>query len=149
MKIAFYRSTRPGIPGIYNRLVRWWTRSAYSHSELIFGDGMSASSSFADGGVRFKHIDFDPMHWDFVDLAGDESAARQWFADRVGAGYDLWGNVGFILGWIRDDPDKYSCAESVAAALGYPESWRYSPAILHAVTTQPLTSGFFTPERIS
>lgn len=136
MRLALYKGTRPGIPGLYNRLVRWWTRSKFSHAELIFGDGMAASSSFADGGVRFKRIDFDPAHWDFVDVAGDEAAARQWFTDRVGAGYDLLGNVGFVLGFVRDASDKWSCAESIAAALGYPDPWRYSPAILHSAATQ-------------
>ncbi|WP_114968551.1 hypothetical protein [Rhodoferax ferrireducens] len=132
MKVAFYKSTRPGIAGIYNRLVRWWTRSPYSHAELIFSDGWAASSSFADGGVRFKRIDFDPAHWDFVEIDGNEAAPRQWFHAHDGDLYDLWGNVGFVVGPVPDDPDKRSCAESIAAALGYAESWRYSPAILHS-----------------
>lgn len=135
MKIAFYKGTRPGLSGLYNRAVRWWTRSPYSHSELVFGDGVAASSSFADGGVRFKQIEFDPERWDFVEIKGDEAAARQWYVERLGAGYDVLGNVGFVLGFVADSWDKYSCAESIAAALGYAEAWRYSPAILHSVTT--------------
>lgn len=34
MKSAFHRGTRPSLAGIYNRLVRWWTRSEFSHVEL-------------------------------------------------------------------------------------------------------------------
>lgn len=143
MKVAFYKSTRPGIAGIYNRLVRWWTRSPYSHAELIFSDGMAASSSFADGGVRFKRIDFDPAHWDFVDVAGNDTVARQWFTDHQGDPYDLWGNVGFVVGPVSDDPGKRSCAESIAEALGYPDSWRYSPAILHSVLSSQHHSAAF------
>lgn len=135
MKIAFYRGTRPGIAGIYSVAVRAWTRSPYSHAEIVFSDGIAASSSFLDGGVRFKRIDFDPAHWDFVDIAGDEAAVRQWFADHEGRAYDLIGNLGFIVGFIRDGSDKWSCAESIADALGYPEAWRFSPAILHAVVS--------------
>lgn len=141
MRIAFYRATRPGWPGVYNRLVRWWTRSPYSHAELVLSDGLCASASLADGGVRFKRIDFDPTHWDFVEVAGDEPAARQWFGDRLGRGYDLLGNVGFVLGFIRDDPAKYSCAESIAAALGFVEPWRYSPAILHSAASSSVVLG--------
>lgn len=133
MKIAFYKSTRPGLPGIYNRLVRWWTRSPYSHVELIFSDGMAASSSYMDGGVRFKRIDFDPTRWDFVDVAGDEIRARNWFLAHEGQRYDVLGNVAFVLDFVRDSADKWSCAESVAEALGLWESWRYSPALLHGV----------------
>ena len=43
--------------------------------------------------------------------------------------------VGFVLGFVPDSGDKYSCAESIADALGYAEAWRYSPAILHSVTS--------------
>ena len=98
--------------------------------------------------MRFKRIDFDPAHWDFVELAGDESAARQWFTERMGHKYDLLGNVGFIFGFVRDDPDKYSCAESIAAALGFVDPWRFSPAILNAVTRNALHGGLFAPERL-
>lgn len=139
MKIAFYTGTRPGLAGIYNRLVRWWTRSPYSHAEIIFTDGMAASSSFADGGVRFKRIDFDPTHWDFVEIEADEASVRHWFAEREGRAYDLMGNVGFVLGFVPDGQDKFSCAESVAASLGYQEPWRFSPAILHSVTSSQIT----------
>ena len=135
LTVALYKSTRPGMAGLYNRAVRLWTRSAYSHAELIFSDGMAASSSFLDGGVRFKRIAFDPDHWDFVEIVGDENTVRQWFIDHEGKAYDLIGNLGFVIGFIRDGADKWSCAESIAAALGYLESWRYSPAILHSVIT--------------
>ena len=68
MKAAFYKETRPGLPGIYNRLVRWWTKSPYSHVELVVSTGRAWSSSFEDGGVRSKLIDLDPAKWDLVDL---------------------------------------------------------------------------------
>jgi hypothetical protein len=131
VKAAFYRGTRPGLPGIYNRGVRWWTRSPYSHCELIFNDGMAASSSFMDGGVRFKRIDFDPEHWDFVDLPAHlEPTARAWFAAHAGQPYDLLGNLHFLLGPVADDKFKWFCSESIAAALGIADPWRYDPGVL-------------------
>lgn len=45
MIAAFYKSTRPGWTGLYNRIIRWWERGDYSHCELIFSDGLAASSS--------------------------------------------------------------------------------------------------------
>ncbi len=135
MKVAFYKGTRPGVQGIYSRAVRLWTRSPYSHAEIIFSDGKAASSSFVDGGVRFKRIAFDPAHWDFIEIDADENAARQWFTDHEGRAYDLLGNLGFVIGFIRDSSDKWSCAESIADALGFPEPWRYSPAILYSVAS--------------
>lgn len=137
MRIAFYKTIRPGIQGVYSHAVRLWTRSPYSHCEAVFSDGMAASSSYIDGGVRFKRIDFNPTHWDFVELDTDESRVRQWFEAHEGAPYDLIGNVGFVVGFIPDARHKWSCAESIAAALGYPEPWRYSPAILRSAISNP------------
>lgn len=47
MRAAFYRGTRPGLQGIYSRAVRWIDRGPYSHSELVFSDGLSASEGFS------------------------------------------------------------------------------------------------------
>ena len=128
MRVAFYKGTRPGIAGIYNRLVRWWCQGQYSHCELIFADGVAASASFADGGVRFKAIDFDPANWDFVDVPhANEAAARDWFSLREGASYDLVGNLRFIVSPLPDDPNRYFCSESVMAALGFAHPWRFCP----------------------
>lgn len=64
MKIAFYKATRPGLQGIFNVLVRWWTRGPYSHTELVLeerhGLSLCGSSSFIDGGVRLKWIKLKP-----------------------------------------------------------------------------------------
>lgn len=136
MRVALYTSTRPGIQGLSNRLIRWWTRSPYSHCELIFSSGISASSSFIDGGVRFKHIVFNPAHWDFIDVAGDESSARQWFLDREDAKYDVLGIVGFVMGFIGHDKNKYTCGESIAGALGFADPERFAPALLAAVISR-------------
>ncbi len=131
MRAAFYKSTRPGLAGIYSRGVRWWTRSPYSHCELIFSDGMAASASYMDGGVRFKRIDFDPGHWDFVDLPAHlEPAARTWFVAHAGQPYDLLGNLHFLLGPVSDDKGKWFCSESIAAALSITDPWRYDPGVL-------------------
>lgn len=128
MRAAFYKGTRPGLPGIYNAVVRAWDSGPYSHCELIFSDGMSASASFADGGVRFKRIGYDPNRWDFIELPDHlEEAARNWFAMHDGKPYDIAGNFGFVWRPIRGRSGAFFCSEAVAAALGFPEAWRYSP----------------------
>lgn len=131
MRAAFYRGTRPGIAGLYNRAVRLWTRSPYSHVELIFSDGVAASASYMDGGVRFKDIDFNADRWDFIDLPGaDEDAARAWFVAHDGDRYDLLGNVGFLFRPITGERRAWFCSEAAAAALGIPDPFRYDPATL-------------------
>ena len=153
MKAAFYRGTRPGLQGLYSRAARFIDRGPYSHCELIFSDGLSASASYIDKGVRMKRIDYDPEHWDIVDLAGfDEQAARDWFEDRLGEGYDLWGNLRFIFGWVHDDDGKWFCSEALMAALGFAEPWRFGPngaasalkRWCRATTRTPAHAGFFT-----
>lgn len=131
---AFYRSTRPGFAGLYNRLVRWWSGSQYSHCELVFSDGYSASASFMDGGVRIKKIDYNPAHWDFVELPDElEQAARAWFRRNDRKPYDILGNVGFVWRPIRGADGAFFCSEACAAALGIPDPFRYDPGTLHGI----------------
>ena len=156
MRAAFYKATRPGLQGIYSWAVRFVDRGPYSHCELIFSDGMSASASYIDKGVRLKRIDYDPAHWDIVDLPGfDEASSRAWFESRVGQGYDLWGNLRFLFGWVRDDDGRWFCSEALMAALGFDEAWRFGPNGAAAAikrwcrdtTNQPAQAGFLTSGR--
>lgn len=134
MRAAFYKTTRPGIQGVYSRAVRWVDRGPYSHCELVFSDGMSASASWVDRGVRFKRIDFNPDHWDFVELPDHlEQYARQWFMEHDGIGYDLLGNLRFVSFMIRESNKDWFCSEAIGAALGIPEAWRLGPNGLSAV----------------
>lgn len=139
MQIAFYKGTRPGLPGLFNRAVRWWTRGPYSHCEIVLwrlSDGRAVCGSAAnlDGGVRRKIIDLDPAHWDVVDIPwANQSAALTWFAEHEGERYDMAGLFGFV--WRRGDGDRgrWYCSEACAAALGFDEPWRFCPNTLAAV----------------
>ena len=137
MKLALYKGTRLGWEGLYSRLVRWLDRGIYSHCELVFSAGVSASSSYIDGGVRFKIIDYRPGHWDFIEIpdpTGEiEQRARAWFREHNGEPYDLWGNVRFAIGFARDSTGKSFCSEAVMAALGFPEAYRYGPSGMAAL----------------
>lgn len=133
MKVALYKATRPGWQGLYSRAARFVDRGPYSHAELVFSDGMSASASFIDGGVRFKRINYDPAHWDVLDVAGDEAVPMAWFAAHNGASYDLIGNLSFLCPLIPHSRRKWFCSEAIAAALGIPEPWRLGPNGLAAL----------------
>lgn len=138
MYASFYNGTRPGLAGIYNTEVRNWTKSRHSHGELVFSDGMSASSSFQDRGVRFKKINYEgDDKWDLVPLPWvskkDEAVARQWFVEHEGQPYDNRGNVGFVIGWVKNSEGCWFCTEAMAEALGFSDAWRYYPGILYSV----------------
>ncbi len=131
MRAAFYKGTRPGLAGVYNRLVRWWTRSPYSHVELILTGGWCGSASFMDGGVKLRVIDFDPARWDFIDLPAPlEPAALAWFDEHRDEKYDVLGNLHFIVRRVAHDQQRWFCSEAIAAALGMHDPWRYDPATL-------------------
>lgn len=135
-RVYFYKGTRPGIPGIYNRLVRARGRGKYSHVELAFSDGWSASSSFADGGTRFKIIDYSDSNWDYIDLPPEwESFARDWFVSAASNnnGYDIWGNVHIAIGFVPDSFKRYFCSEAIAKALNLDDAFRFEPNALYFV----------------
>lgn len=131
---AFYKGTRPGLAGIYNRGVRWWEPGKYSHCELVFSDGLSASSSYIDDGVRFKRIVFNHDNWDFIELPAHlERAAYMWFTKHIGEGYDLVGNLRFLFDFMRNRNGKWFCSEALGESLGMVEPWRLGPNGLAAV----------------
>lgn len=41
-------------------------------------------------------------------------AAMQWFVQRIGKSYDLWGNIHPIIGFVADSADKYFCSLSMS-----------------------------------
>lgn len=132
MKIAFYKGTKTGLSGVYNRGVRWIESGKYSHCEMIFSNGLSASSSFMDGGVRFKRIDYsNKSDWDVIDLPwADEERAMAYFKERIGTSYNLRGNVRFLFGFIRGDSRGEFCSEACAGALGLKNPWQVAPNAL-------------------
>lgn len=133
-RAAFYRATRPGMQGIYSRVVRLVDRGPYSHGEIVFSDGMSGSASYIDKGVRLKRIDFDDEHWDFIKLPSHlEKDARTWFEEHAGAPYDLSGNLRFVFWMVRADDKGWFCNEAMGAALGHLEPWRLGPNGLAAM----------------
>lgn len=138
----FYKGTRPGIPGIYNRLVRARGDGKYSHVELRFSTkyhGWAASSSFEDGGTRLKQIDFNDENWDYIDLPAaweHEAYLFMVYAAKTNKGYDLMGNVHLALGFLPHSKSKYFCSEVVAAALKLEDAFRFEPNALYVVLSR-------------
>lgn len=139
MQLALYKGTRPGLAGVFNRAVRWWTNGPYSHCEIVLqalegGMVLCASASNTDGGVRIKAIALDPDRWDLIDMpSADHFAVRKWFAQHDGQGYDFLGLAGFVLRRADGSKRRWYCSEACAAALDIPDPWRYCPNTLAAV----------------
>lgn len=136
VRVACYRG--PGL--LYDRVVKWWTKSEFSHTELLLGDAdahgfyEAGSASFRDRGVRTKLIKPSAAKWELIRLPELYRAddARRWFRANDGRSYDLLGQLGFVWGPAKEDPEKFWCSEADAAALGLVEPWRYSPGLFRA-----------------
>ncbi|MBD9483913.1 hypothetical protein IB229_13080 [Pseudomonas sp. PDM14] len=131
-----YLALYKGKGKLFNRLIRLWTRSKYSHCELVMPDGRWLSASAMDGGVRAKRIDLDLAHWDLIPLPWANAAHIEGLFQRhQGKGYD-W--VGILLSQVVpiaiQSPARMFCSEFCAAALGLQASAsRFSPMLLGEV----------------
>jgi hypothetical protein len=127
MQLALYK----GNGGYFNRLIRYWTKSEYSHAELII-NGAWYSSSHTDGGVRAKRFDPKPESWTFIELPHDEAYALWIYSRALGCGYDWTGIIGSqVLPFNVHWPRHYFCSELVAEMLGLKTPQGYSPGGLH------------------
>lgn len=138
MKLAFYKGTKKGISGVYNKGVRWIEDGKFSHVEMIFSNGLSGSASFMDGGVRYKKIDYSvhPTDWEIVDCPWiNESFAIDMFHKSLFKEYDLKGNVHFILGFIKNNGNKEFCSGLTAKCIGLNNAWQYAPNSLYEVVS--------------
>lgn len=133
VQLALYK----GRGGIGNAAIRWWTRSIYSHCELVM-DGRCYSSSVMDKGVRCKAVGPGPNQislvesWDRIDLPwANATAVLEYFAatdsDRYG-----WPSLitSQLLNRNRPVAHAQFCSEWCAAALGLPCPASHSPATL-------------------
>ena len=121
MKLALYK----GHGNALDKLIRFVTRSEYSHCEIVI-DGVCLSSSPRDGGVRSKYINLATGHWDVIDIKGDEWMVLAWFHEQEGAGYDWIGLIRTVVPFFPHSGSKWFCSEACGAALGFDAS-RLSP----------------------
>ena len=127
IRVAFYK----GAGDWKNKIIRWWTKSPYSHAELILPDGVTwvSISPFLTATVSSRSIsEVENLNdWDFLtfDLSWREPVkdyqVRQLYSfieETRGAKYD-W--VGMILSqifpYLIKHRDRWYCSEWIAHAL--------------------------------
>lgn len=127
MQLAFYKDKG----NFYDFVVRLFTLSKYSHCELVI-DGISYSSSPRDNGVRSKVIDFNPEHWDIIEVNADKQKALDFFNKELGKKYDWRGAIKSVVPFlIKNDPNRWFCSEICAEALGIEDSEYITPVKLY------------------
>ena len=117
-------------------LTRILTRGRYSHCEIairLAGQDSEPqyecySASIRDKGVRMKTMPLPADKWDLIPL--DDAVLHAHtvglYLRTAGQGYDLPGAFGVVFG-LPENRRRWFCSEWVGAALGLPESWRFSP----------------------
>lgn len=106
--------------GFISRLIRWQTRSKYSHAALLLSDGRTIIEAWQGAGVRVKEI----TDWTDVDLFEIEgltplveTRAYSFACDQVGKKYDYWGVIRFVSRRHMPANEKWFCSELAFAAL--------------------------------
>lgn len=111
MRLYFYRGK-----GVGAALIRWFSRSKYSHVSIAFNDG-TVYEACPLKGVRKTTLKSTKGVTPFVFKLGapiDTEAVRIFCEAEVSAGtkYDYWGVICFTLGIKpRRSNDKYFCSE--------------------------------------
>ena len=128
MHLAFYNGRDNGT--WLDRLIAGHDRGAdkgpFSHVELVFNRtpgtyDLCFSSSWRDGGVRFKRIRLDDARrWTLIELPVSRQRAalvRDWCLRRLGGRYDVPGVLAFKLPLVRQGLNWWFCSEICTAAL--------------------------------
>lgn len=106
-----------------DRLVRWWTRSQYSHVELIMPNGdMAGIRPPEDPYIRRRSLSgIREEDWDFIEIGvtDDQLEKLRLFIDSTkGQGYDWLGMIASHLTPFKVKlPNKWYCSEWVLYAL--------------------------------
>ena len=118
--VAFYKGTG----NVFNAIIRKWTKSTYSHAELILADGQTwiSITPFLKSKIYSqKNPDYDEKEWDFIDLDVTEEQhgiIEEFYSITEGCSYDWPGMLlsQFLPFRIKTE-GKWYCSEWIAYAL--------------------------------
>ena len=124
--LACYKGPAEGLFNIiFHKVVCWWTKSKYSHCEIVY-KGEAYSSSSRDGGVRKKLIDFNSGKWDLYTIEKlDGEFLITFYEETDECGYDYLGLFRFVLPFIKSSENRWFCSEWCAFVLKYEQPETY------------------------
>ena len=125
--IAFYKGNDSWV----HKVVRWWTKSSYSHAELVLPDGKTwiSISPFLSSRVapRIKYKVNDPDDWDYLNfLLSERDPVRKYQLDQLykfidmtqGCKYDWTGMLmSQLCPFLVKRRNKWYCSEWIAHAM--------------------------------
>jgi len=117
IKVAFYKGASNANGSFFSKLISFWTKSKYTHTELILSDGYMYSSSYVENCVRKKKHKFNTEKWDYLNIEiSNEKNILEFFEMTKGSKYDKIGILGFIIP-LKDRTKEWFCSEWVSNAL--------------------------------
>jgi uncharacterized protein YycO len=110
--VLLYRGT-----GLISTIIKWQTRSGYSHAALLYPDGVTIIEAIQFHGVRKRQANIKDDPCDIFEVQGMTS--DQWaqvFAlaeAEIGCGYDYRSIFRFITRTKAGSPNRWFCSEFV------------------------------------
>lgn len=144
--LAFYLGRKKDNPksSLLDQLVCFFTKSRYSHCELVlgideYGRGNCWSSSPREGCVRNKKIKFD-KHWEVykIDTVFTQEHFETFFRKEEGKKYDYMGALGVKFPIFKHKKSRWFCSEIIAAAWGLYFHYKFSPQDIYDVFVKEL-----------
>jgi len=123
IQIAFYKG---GKNKWHHRFIRWWTKSEYSHAELVLNNGeiwVSISPLLYSKVTTRIRKDWDVIDWDFIQFSINNvqlDSLKDFISETTGDGYDWPGMLlSQILPCIIKSRRKWYCSSWIAHALSH------------------------------
>lgn len=123
IRIAFFKGDKQEW---HHRFIRWWTRSPYSHAEIVLDDGETWVSIspflFTRVAARVRtHVPED--EWDYLEFRvtpEELHALKDFISETTGDGYDWTGMlISQILPFIVKGKGRWYCSSWIAHALSH------------------------------
>lgn len=121
IKIAFFKGSRHKF---HHRFIRWWTKSPYSHAEIVLDNGQTwiAISPFVFTGVAARiRTSVPDDEWDYLEfhITPEELyALKDFVAETTSDSYDWFGMIlSQITPFIVKGKGKWYCSSWISHAL--------------------------------
>lgn len=140
--LAFYRGH--GRP-LSDTLVKWVTRSEFSHCELLVSSRppktgethRCVTAQGKNGGVCVRDLYFREGAYEFVQVPWAPHDTFERALRHIGRGYDYWGLLmSQFINLRRHVEDRWFCSKLCARALGLSEAHTYSPGDLKRIVEE-------------
>lgn len=123
IKIAFFKGDAHKL---HHRFIRWWTKSPYSHAEIVLDDGETwvSISPFLFTRVAARvRTNVSDNEWDYLEFhitLEELTALKDFISETTGDGYDWAGMIlSQITPFIVKGKGKWYCSSWLAHSLGW------------------------------